>query len=321
MAATPSPVIHSDTATSPSSSTSWWSSLLSPSTAIIILILTTTLVVSIGICLILRLLNQRCLRHLSTINSTSSDTAVNSLRHSGHRVSPETTDSAVNSLINSLPIFTFASVKRRGPSAFNAGDCVVCLSKFEADDQLRLLPLCCHAFHVDCIDVWLATNQSCPLCRSVLHASDSDLTKASSYGSRNFSFRLQIGSLRRSRDFSEPRGSSYSVGSFDYVVEEESEIVINQTNQNSASEKEDNEPTTEEEETLAAEVGEERNWLQDYVDRLSSASSRAFSFRSSGRFFNGSSRRNDIIVPGDNDVEANRMGEEISEMFRWLSGM
>ncbi|KAM7258888.1 hypothetical protein ACFE04_014629 [Oxalis oulophora] len=73
--------------------------------------------VSIGICLLLRILNQRCLRHLSTINSTVSNTAVDSLRHSDRCVSPETINSAVNSLINFLLIFPFASVKRRGQSA------------------------------------------------------------------------------------------------------------------------------------------------------------------------------------------------------------
>ncbi|KAM7274798.1 hypothetical protein ACFE04_016664 [Oxalis oulophora] len=73
--------------------------------------------VSIEICLLLRILNQRCLRHLSTINSTVSNTAVDSLRHSDRCVSPETINSAVNSLINFLLIFPFASVKRRGQSA------------------------------------------------------------------------------------------------------------------------------------------------------------------------------------------------------------
>ncbi|PPD84104.1 hypothetical protein GOBAR_DD18962 [Gossypium barbadense] len=41
------------------------------------------------------------------------------------------------------------------------------------------------------------------------------------------------------------------------------------------------------------------------------------------RFFTGSSRRSDIagVVTADYDVEANRIGEEISEMFRWFSGV
>lgn len=77
-------------------------------------------------------------------------------------------------------------------------------------------------------------------------------------------------------------------------------------------------------EALAGEVSSGRNWLRDYVDRLASVSisSRAMSFRSSGRFFSGSSRRSDPVAADvADDLEANRVGEEISELFRWLSGI
>ncbi|THU48847.1 hypothetical protein C4D60_Mb06t03300 [Musa balbisiana] len=39
---------------------------------------------------------------------------------------------------------------------------------FEADDKLRLLPKCSHAFHVQCIDTWLLSHSTCPLCRRSL---------------------------------------------------------------------------------------------------------------------------------------------------------
>lgn len=73
-------------------------------------------------------------------------------------------------------------------------------------------------------------------------------------------------------------------------------------------------------EALAAEVSGGRNWLREYVDRLASISSRTMSFRSSSRFFSGSSRRSEAAVVPE-DLEANRVGEEISELFRWLSGI
>ncbi|MCL7023502.1 hypothetical protein MKW94_013670 [Papaver nudicaule] len=47
-------------------------------------------------------------------------------------------------------------------------DCAVCLCEFEDDDKLRLLPKCSHAFHLECIDTWLLSHSTCPLCRDSL---------------------------------------------------------------------------------------------------------------------------------------------------------
>jgi hypothetical protein len=49
----------------------------------------------------------------------------------------------------------------------DAGDCPVCLSEFEAEDGVRLLP-CMHVFHVGCIDGWLCRSKSCPTCKAEL---------------------------------------------------------------------------------------------------------------------------------------------------------
>ncbi|RIA05045.1 hypothetical protein BRARA_K00650 [Brassica rapa] len=45
-------------------------------------------------------------------------------------------------------------------------DCSVCLSEFEEEEMLRLLPKCRHAFHLSCIDTWLRSHTNCPLCRA-----------------------------------------------------------------------------------------------------------------------------------------------------------
>ncbi|KAK9108758.1 hypothetical protein Sjap_016818 [Stephania japonica] len=45
-------------------------------------------------------------------------------------------------------------------------DCAVCLLEFEESDYVRTLPACAHAFHVDCIDIWLRSHANCPLCRA-----------------------------------------------------------------------------------------------------------------------------------------------------------
>ncbi|KAK8325907.1 hypothetical protein V6Z11_A11G082200 [Gossypium hirsutum] len=278
-----------------------------PSLIILLLILSVALLVSVSLC---RLLRRRCLLQLPP-SSTSTITV-----GSSPRISPE--QSPMTSLLDSLPLFTFSSISRGS----NNGDCAVCLSKFEAQDQLRLLPLCCHAFHTHCIDTWLTSNQTCPLCRSQPFASDSHLRKVLLQSSNTSSaigiggsdsFRLEIGSISRRHpgsDSGEQR-RSYSIGAFDYIIEEESEVNRDQTHRN----------VTDKEASLPADVSTERSWLKEY-DRLSFyLSSRSSSFRSSGRYLMGSSRRSGSIssVPGDYDVEANRIGEEISEMFRWFS--
>ncbi|KAL4182242.1 hypothetical protein AMTRI_Chr12g274980 [Amborella trichopoda] len=64
-------------------------------------------------------------------------------------------------IIESLPMFRFESLN--GPK--NRLECAVCLNRFESVELLRLLPKCKHAFHVECVDTWLESHSTCPLCR------------------------------------------------------------------------------------------------------------------------------------------------------------
>lgn len=43
---------------------------------------------------------------------------------------------------------------------------MICLSDFEDDDIGRALAKCGHAFHAECIDMWLHSHTTCPICRS-----------------------------------------------------------------------------------------------------------------------------------------------------------
>lgn len=47
-------------------------------------------------------------------------------------------------------------------------ECSVCLNEFEDSEPLRLLPKCRHYFHPECIDMWLYSHTTCPLCRRSL---------------------------------------------------------------------------------------------------------------------------------------------------------
>ncbi|EYU20442.1 hypothetical protein MIMGU_mgv1a025601mg [Erythranthe guttata] len=64
-------------------------------------------------------------------------------------------------LIETLPFFRFSSLK----GSKDGLECSVCLSRFDESEILRLLPKCRHAFHMSCIDKWLESHSSCPLCR------------------------------------------------------------------------------------------------------------------------------------------------------------
>ncbi|KAI4982599.1 hypothetical protein ZWY2020_023091 [Hordeum vulgare] len=79
--------------------------------------------------------------------------------------------------IDALPVFLYRNVVVGAGDAGGGGkdpfDCAVCLCEFAPDDQLRLLPKCSHAFHLECIDTWLLSHSTCPLCRrSLLAAGD-----------------------------------------------------------------------------------------------------------------------------------------------------
>lgn len=41
--------------------------------------------------------------------------------------------------------------------------CVICLEKFKDGQDVRIVP-CRHEFHKDCVDPWLLSNYTCPLC-------------------------------------------------------------------------------------------------------------------------------------------------------------
>ncbi|PKA47783.1 RING-H2 finger protein ATL16 [Apostasia shenzhenica] len=64
--------------------------------------------------------------------------------------------------ISAIPIFSFSS------PVSGMAECAVCLTEFHNGESLRLLPGCTHAFHIDCIDIWLQSNASCPLCRTTI---------------------------------------------------------------------------------------------------------------------------------------------------------
>lgn len=71
------------------------------------------------------------------------------------------------SVVEALPLVGYNLVKGlKGGKELS--ECAVCLSDFEDDEDLRLLPKCGHIFHPDCIDMWFHSHSTCPLCRASL---------------------------------------------------------------------------------------------------------------------------------------------------------
>jgi hypothetical protein len=44
-------------------------------------------------------------------------------------------------------------------------ECIICLDAFQLGDKRALLP-CTHDFHFKCINKWLETNNTCPVCKN-----------------------------------------------------------------------------------------------------------------------------------------------------------
>lgn len=133
---------------------------INPSVLVIVIILSVVFLCSGILHILARCLGRRRARELPERVSSPSNSLRGQLQHlfSLH-------DSGVEQVfIDTLPVFLYGSIRGLKDSA----DCAVCLNEFVNEDKLRLLPKCKHAFHTECIDTWLLSNSTCPLCRRSL---------------------------------------------------------------------------------------------------------------------------------------------------------
>ncbi|XP_012687304.1 E3 ubiquitin-protein ligase RNF38 [Clupea harengus] len=63
--------------------------------------------------------------------------------------------------IEQLPSYRFNPTNHQSEQTL----CVVCMCDFESRQLLRVLP-CNHEFHAKCVDKWLKSNRTCPICRA-----------------------------------------------------------------------------------------------------------------------------------------------------------
>ncbi|KAH7433178.1 hypothetical protein KP509_07G057600 [Ceratopteris richardii] len=102
-------------------------------------------------------------------------------------------------LLEKLPLVAYSSSKKKGSIA----ECVVCLTDFEEGETLCQLPKCKHVFHKDCIDMWLCTHTTCPLCRRSLISGS---TRSFRWGSGSGSFSLSLARRGSGRGSAAGRG-------------------------------------------------------------------------------------------------------------------
>ncbi|KAJ4729186.1 RING-H2 finger protein ATL56-like [Melia azedarach] len=64
--------------------------------------------------------------------------------------------------VEKLPCYEYIA-KSKGSSPV---ECAVCLDNFKKGEKCRLLPICNHSFHAQCVDAWILKNPNCPICRT-----------------------------------------------------------------------------------------------------------------------------------------------------------
>ncbi|XP_028808173.1 RING-H2 finger protein ATL57 [Neltuma alba] len=61
--------------------------------------------------------------------------------------------------VQSLPVFRYNAEGK------HQEDCTICLSEFETGETVKVIPNCKHVFHRECVDTWLSSHVTCPICR------------------------------------------------------------------------------------------------------------------------------------------------------------
>ncbi|OMP02300.1 Zinc finger, RING-type [Corchorus olitorius] len=83
----------------------------------------------------------------------------------------DSTTGLKKSALSRIPVIAYGSSGSGGLN-LTGTDCPICLGEFAQGDKVRILPNCSHGFHAKCIDIWLLSNSSCPLCRQALLAEE-----------------------------------------------------------------------------------------------------------------------------------------------------
>ncbi|CAL5211197.1 unnamed protein product [Lathyrus oleraceus] len=117
--------------------------------------------------------------------------SVSVLQHHNHNNGISNSDLGLKKeLREMLPIIVYNE-------SFSVKDtlCSVCLLDYQPDDRLQQIPVCGHTFHMSCIDLWLASHSTCPLCRLSLLPTPKSSTETSNMQVDNSNFQNISGEI------------------------------------------------------------------------------------------------------------------------------
>lgn len=77
-------------------------------------------------------------------------------------------DGAAAVVLSAIPAFAYKREGAADASSTGWAQCVICLGMVQVGEMVRRLPACKHLFHVECIDMWLRSHSTCPICRAVV---------------------------------------------------------------------------------------------------------------------------------------------------------
>ncbi|OMO96370.1 Zinc finger, RING-type [Corchorus capsularis] len=109
--------------------------------------------------------------------------------------------------LQKLPCYDY-NAKDKGSNNKNSPvDCAVCLENFKMGEKCRLLPLCRHSFHAECVDSWLLKNPICPICRTIAVGLvfGEEITSASDFGASENVVELRESQSRETSEVDEVR--------------------------------------------------------------------------------------------------------------------
>ncbi|XP_050290775.1 RING-H2 finger protein ATL40-like [Quercus robur] len=88
-----------------------------------------------------------------------------------HSIEPTPMRALEPLVVASLPKFMYKQTDQLD-HGHEVIECSVCLGTIVEEAMVKLLPNCKHMFHVECIDMWLNSNITCPICRTLAEPRD-----------------------------------------------------------------------------------------------------------------------------------------------------